>query len=101
MKNFRSYQLSVTFYQMVKTLKLPRHLKDQLLRAASSIALNLAEGRGKRTTTDQRRYFYNAFGSIRECQAIFDLHSDCHTSEISEHLDHLAACVYKLIQRAH
>jgi four helix bundle protein len=42
-KNFRTYQLAVEFYRSAKTLQLPRHLKDQLNRASSSVVLNLAE----------------------------------------------------------
>ena len=42
-------------------------------RAASSIVLNLAEGRGRGTRADQKRFFHMAFGSVRECQAILDI----------------------------
>ena len=42
-------------------------------RAASSLVLNLAEGRGCGTKADQRRFFHMAFGSVRECQAILDI----------------------------
>ena len=73
MKNFRTYQLAIEFYKNSSNLKLPRHLKDQLSRASSSIALNLAEGRGKRTVKDQKRFFQIAMGSLRESQAILAL----------------------------
>jgi hypothetical protein len=43
--NFRTYQLAVQFYRQIKRLKLPAHLSNQLLLAAHSIALNLAEER--------------------------------------------------------
>ena len=46
-KNFRTYQLSVEYYHHAIDLQLPRHLKDQMARAASSVTLNLAEGSGK------------------------------------------------------
>ncbi|MEI8347736.1 MAG: four helix bundle protein, partial [Pseudomonadota bacterium] len=71
--NFRTYNLSVLLYRECAKIKLPHHLKDQLLRASSSIALNLAEGRGKRTPKDQRRFFDIAFGSVREVQSVLDL----------------------------
>jgi four helix bundle protein len=48
-------------------------MQDQLLRASSSVALNLAEGSGKRTPADQRRFYSMAFGSLRECQAKIEL----------------------------
>ena len=100
MKNFRSYQLAVQFYKVVQNLTLPKHLKDQLLRAASSIALSLAEGRGKGTLPDQKRYFQIAFGSIRECQAVFDLHPSAASDIQAKMLDRLAASVFKLLKNA-
>lgn len=39
MKDFRSYQLSIEFYKQCRIVKLPHFIKDQLLRAASSIQL--------------------------------------------------------------
>jgi four helix bundle protein len=47
MKNFRTYFLAVNFYKQIKCHKLPKNLGDQLERAASSVALNLAEGYGR------------------------------------------------------
>ncbi len=99
MKNFRTYDLAVEFYRQAKTLVLPRHLRDQLLRAASSIALNLAEGRAKPTRPDQLRFFHFALGSLRECQAIFELERLEHTN-CGNTLDQLGATLYKLIQKA-
>ena len=33
----------------------------------------MAEGSGKRTPADQRRFYAMAYGSFRECQAILEL----------------------------
>ena len=99
MKNFRSFQLAVTFYKQCQSIILPRHLRDQLLRASSSIALNLAEARGKATLKDQLKYFHIALGSVRECEAILILHGKAN-KEMTDTLDHLAASVYKLIKNA-
>lgn len=73
LKDFRSYQLSIEFYKQAERLRCSSHLKSQLLRAASSISLNLAEGSGKRLVPDQRRFYQIALGSLRECQAVLDL----------------------------
>jgi hypothetical protein len=41
MNHFRTYDLACDFYHKVEAVKLASHLRDQLLRAASLIALNL------------------------------------------------------------
>ena len=99
MKNFRTFDLAVSFYHQCKTLTLKGEAKDQLNRASMSIALNLAEGRGKPTTKDQLRFFNIAMGSLRESQAVFILH-DLTSSEAWMSLDKLAAHLYRLIQDA-
>lgn len=48
-------------------------LADQLKRAAMSIPLNIAEGAGKRTKADCRKYFDIARGSAMECGASIDV----------------------------
>ena len=99
MKDFRTYKLAVNFYQQSLSLKLPRHLKDQLDRASASIALNLAEGRGRSTAKDQIRFFHIAFGSLRECQAILELLGNTNTPAWNT-LDYLAASLYRLLKNA-
>ena len=47
-------------------------LADQLRRASLSIPLNIAEGSGKTTGADQRRFYAMARGSAMECAAIVD-----------------------------
>ena len=97
MKNFRTFNTAVEFYRLTRSLKLSAVLREQLSRASSSIALNLAEGRGKLTTQDQIRFFSIAFGSLRECQAILHL-ADNVNSTILELADKLAAHLYRLIK---
>ncbi len=99
MKNFRTYDLAASFYRQAGSLEVAWHLRDQLLRAASSVALNLAEGRGRTTRPDQVRFFTIALGSLRECQAILDLQALTHT-EAAEIADKLGASLYRLIQNA-
>jgi four helix bundle protein len=44
MYTFRTYDLAVNFYGLCERMKLKGPLRDQLIRASSSIALNLREG---------------------------------------------------------
>ena len=96
MQNFRTLDLAVAFYRQVVGLKLPHHLKDQLLRAASSVALNLAEGRGKSSHRDQLRYFQIAMGSLRESQTVLLL-AMAPSHESHQIADQLAASMYRLL----
>src|SRR5690242_14514474 len=93
LQNFRTYEMSIRFYKDCKTVKLPHAIRDQLMRAASSVTLNLSEGSAKPSRKERLRYYAIAFGSIREIQAIIRLED---LANLSEPADHLAACLYKL-----
>ena len=97
LQNFKAYNLAKGSYQICKNLKLPRYLKDQLLRATSSAALNLAEGSARRTLKDKRKFYNIALASIRESQAVLDL-AQMEGSPAEKILDQTAACTYKLLQ---
>ncbi len=47
-------------------------LADQVRRASLSVVLNIAEGSGKTSGPDQRRFYAMARGSAMECGAIVD-----------------------------
>ena len=96
MQNFRTFHLAVQFYQACTILKLPRYLKDQLDRASSSIALNLAEGSGRASKKEQRQFFSVSLGSLRECQAILILVDT--EPKLTAKANILGAHIYKLIQ---
>ena len=49
------------------------HLADQLTRASTSIVLNLAEGAGKHSKPDKRRFYLTARGSATESAALLDV----------------------------
>ena len=54
-KGFIAYDKAVKFNKVSRELKFPYSTKDQFVRAAESIALNLAEGSAKGTKKDQRK----------------------------------------------
>jgi four helix bundle protein len=92
---FKTYNLAVSLHRAVEARSVPQYLRDQLLRATSSVVLNVAEGSGKITPAEKRRYFSIAMGSLREAQAAIDL-ARCATDEIRKTADQLAACLWRL-----
>jgi four helix bundle protein len=89
--------LSKDLYQACTKLKLPKYLQDQIDRASSSVCLNLAEGYGKRTYVDQRKFFQIAMGSLRETQSVL-LISNLDCSSSYKIADVLGAHLYRLIK---
>ena len=72
------YQRALDFLVIASEIieALPRgrsHLVDQLSRASTSIVLNIAEGAGKFSPGDKRRYDLSAAGSGTECAAVLDV----------------------------
>lgn len=59
-----------------KAKGLSRSQRDQLDRAAFSIALNIAEGTGRFSRKDRKNFYVVARSSALECAAIFDLLCD-------------------------
>jgi four helix bundle protein len=69
------YRLSIEYvaasYEIAKALNgANRHIRDQWLRAAQSIPLNIAEGNVNQNLKDKNRYFQIARGSALECAAV-------------------------------
>jgi four helix bundle protein len=76
------YQLSLKYvawaYLLAKRLEgADRHARDQLLRASQSMPQNIAEGNGRGTEADRRRFFEIARGSALECASIQDVLEAC------------------------
>ena len=95
LQNFRAFQLAHQFHREAKKRNLRGELRDQLERAALSVMLNLAEGSGKESAKDRRRFYSMAFGSVREIQAICLIIED---EALAKSIDQVAAHVYKLVR---
>lgn len=79
--DFAVYKDSKSFYKkcILLTKSFSRNyweLKDQLLRAALSVCLNIAEGSAKYSDKDFKRFLENSLGSINECLACLDIAYD-------------------------
>ena len=72
------YQIAVDWIVLAQDVAqaLPRgkgNLADQLQRAASSIALNIAEGAGEFSGAEKARFYRIAKRSATECAAVLDV----------------------------
>lgn len=100
LKSFRSFQLAVQFHKACLGSRLPGYLRNQILRASSSIALNLGEGSAKPSLKERLRFYFIAFGSLRECQSALALlpRTD---KELLQQADVLGAHLYRLCHPKH
>ncbi len=62
--------------EIIKENKFHRVANDQLTRASFSIVLNIAEGAGRFTKPDRRKFYVMARSSVYECIAIYDVLND-------------------------
>lgn len=97
MENFRTFQMSLDFYRQCQKLEITnRIIRDQFERASLSIILNLAEGYGRATEKDRRRFYTIAFGSLREVQCLLKVMEQSNLLQIS---DKIARHLFQLIRR--
>lgn len=103
------YQVALEFLVFANDVieRLPRgrsHLADQLTRASTSIVLNLAEGAGKHSKPDKRRFYVTSRGSATESAALLDVCLRLRLLEQAEHqsgkekLVRIVAMLIKLAQ---
>jgi len=103
------YQVALDFLVFANGIieALPRgrsQLADQFTRASTSILLNLAEGAGKLSKPDKRRYYLTARGSATESAALLDaclrlkLIPESTQSEGKEMLVRMVSMLIKLAQ---
>lgn len=97
MKKFRTLELAIDFYDKAEQLSLVGHFKDQLMRASSSIALNLAEGNAKISVKEKKRFYQMSYASLKECQTIFQLIKNT-DKNVEQAADQLGAHIYKLLK---
>ena len=104
------YRLSIEYvassFSLAKELNgLHRHARDQWLRAAQSIPLNIAEGNGKRSLKDRNRFLDIVRGSALECAAIQDILAatdgivDESHSQLKQVLKRIVSMLTRLIAR--
>lgn len=104
------YRLSIDYvsfsFQIARTLGGPhRQAREQWLRAAQSIPLNIAEGNGKQSLKDKNRFFEIARGSALECAAIHDVLKVCDATDEETNrrgkssLKRIVSMLTRLIQR--
>ncbi len=96
MQKLRCLNEATELYRMVKEVRLQPFMRDQLLRATSSIALNLSEGNARRTLKDKRKFFNIAYASTREVQTICALEG---LDEIFRKADLVGGMVYCLCRK--
>jgi four helix bundle protein len=105
------YRIAIEYtgwvYHFCENLKGHRNAKDQFIRASQSIPLNIAEGNGKATDADRRRFFEIARESTLECAAIQDVLQICGAMPEDENikskilLNRMAAMLTRLGQRGY
>lgn len=97
MKTFRTLDLAVEFYGLVEEAKITGHLRDQLLRAASSISLNLSEGNAKQSVKEKKRFYQMAYASAQECKVIIKL-AKVEDDAVIGMIDKLSAWTFNLLK---
>src|SRR5687768_5329254 len=106
-----AYRLAIVFVAWVGTIldEKPRRGRPSVLRhleeSSTSVALNIAEGNGKRSIADRVRYLEIARGSALECAACLDVLL-VRNSLVSDDTNHgkatlvrIVSMVTKLIER--
>ena len=96
-----SYRLALELAHGAAAVAIPaqrKHLRDQIVRAADSVVLSIAEGSG--LSGESRRHHYRiALGSACEVAAIVDLLAPSDRSEIHGRIVRIAAMLSQMARR--
>lgn len=90
---FKTYDLAEKLFKECKKIKTQAYIRDQMMRAALSVVLNLQEGAAKLSEKDRRRFYNIAYGSVKEVQAVLRL---LDLQEQFKLADQVGACIYRL-----
>ena len=95
------YQAAIDFVILSDKIleELPRgraYLVDQLQRAASSVALNIAEGAGEFARQEKHRFYRMAKRSATECAAILDIGLKLGLIELNK-LNHARDLLFRMV----
>ena len=108
-KKLDVYRISLLFvawaYRHVRKVRgIDRSTKDQLVRASQSVTLNIAEGNGKRSDADRKRYFDIARASALESGAVLDIlvacgiYSEREVAEGEQLVDRIVAMLTRMLE---
>ncbi len=95
----KAHLFVLSIYKVTKTFPKEEtyELTSQFIRAATSIAANIAEGYKKKGIKDKLRFFYIAQGSLKECRYYIILCNDLNYINNSDELNKTIIEVSKLL----
>jgi four helix bundle protein len=96
------YRLAVGVSRWAAKQEFPtyrKHLRDQLVRAADSVVLNIAEGMSKTSPDERRHHLSVAKGSAAEVAAVIDIADLPGSGERREELRRIGAMLTVLRRR--
>jgi four helix bundle protein len=82
-QEMRGVNLKVLKHLFTQKADLDPYLQDQFKRASLSALLNLAEGTGRMTSPDKKKFYITARSSVFECVAILQIMFDTNAIEKS------------------
>lgn len=97
MRKFETLNLALQFSQNVRQLRIDGEVRRQLLLAATSIPLKLAEGNAKYSAMEKRRLYQIAYALLKECQVIIRTMS-IRDAKVVSTANHLKASLDRLIE---